>query len=171
LPKAYAKIRTAIIGNSLTVDLILINAKTRRKEIIKEIITVPKLSRKTLRAKFDSFAENIMAKLKSIMPRMSENIDSHTINSFLSLSRFKTPGITIALLITDKGMAYKKAEIKLTFKECEIIYAIKKLEQQSITKAVIRERIITGMLFLSRDKSMLPSSTISISPTVPKIFR
>jgi len=144
---------------------------TNKKEIINEIIIVAKLSKKTCITKCGSLFENIMVKLKSIIPNISEKIDSQIINSFLCLSIFKTPGMTIALLITDKGMAYKKAEIKLTLSRCEIIKAIKKLEQQRRMKATVNERKIVGRLFLSRDKSMLPSRTISMSPIVPKIFK
>ena len=90
--------------NDFVFVVIRLSINTRSAELINEIIMMYKIFRKkSLKDSVDK-ALSRMAKLKTIIPIISEKVDSYTINSFLCAARSVTDGMAIALLITPIGM-------------------------------------------------------------------
>lgn len=103
-----------------------------------------------------------------MIPMISENVLSYTINSLFSSDNLVTLGIAIALLITPSGTAYTKAVLKGSSTNSMSINPISPDVAIRISEAETRDFPIKGsfcrVIFRSRD----PSSTIKINPIIPK---
>ena len=103
-----------------------------------------------------------------MIPKMSENVDSYTTNSF---SRFKSPaadGIATALLIMARGIAKIMAVLCSRFKmfsKAQLTAMMLSIKMRAAAKNPLR---ITGSFSLLISSSNAPSKTIKIKPTVPK---
>ena len=103
-----------------------------------------------------------------MIPKMSENVDSYTTNSF---SRFKSPaveGIATALLIMAKGMANTIAALCSRFKMFSKAQLTVMMLSIKMRAAAAKPFKITGSFSLLISSSNAPSRTIKIRPTVPK---
>jgi len=113
-------------------------------------------------------AGSFIEEKKNITPIISEKEASYTKNSFLLSAKWVILGITIELLIIDKGTAYT---IHFINRSCDHSYkmpAINPIESSKINKAAMKECCISFTLSFDNFKSNPASSIIIIKPTTPK---
>ena len=101
------------------------------------------------------------------IPKISENVDSYTINSLSFSEKLLAEGIATALLIIESGIEYN---IAVLCGSCKIM--VKKLFRKNmfkirITNAEKKPEIMSTIFSFLIFNSRAPSITIRINPIVP----